>query len=93
VTVRQTKAGERLIVHLFNDINTTSGHGHPAEEVPLREEVIPISDIRVTFNGYGIDQVHLQPGETALEMRKTEDKVEVTVPRLMVHAMVVAELK
>ena len=39
VTVRQKKDGERLIVHLFNDVNTTAGHGLPAEEVPLREEV------------------------------------------------------
>ena len=37
------------IVHLFNDVNTTAGHGHPAEEVPLREEVMPIHDITVTF--------------------------------------------
>jgi hypothetical protein len=93
VTVRQSKAGERLIVHLFNDVNTTTGHGHPAEEVPLREEVLPIHDIRVSFHGYSIQRVHLEPGETALEMRKTDDKVEVIVPKLSVHSMVVAELK
>lgn len=92
VTVRQTKAGERLIVHLFNDVNTTAGHGIPAEEVPLREEVLPVHDIRVTFRGYAIKRVHLEPGMSALEMRKAEDKVEVLVPKLDVHAMVVAEL-
>lgn len=93
VTVRQSKAGERLIVHLYNDVNTTTGHGHPAEEVPLREEVLPIHDIRVTFNGYAITRVHLEPGGSALEMKKAENKTDVLVPKLEVHAMVVAELE
>lgn len=47
--MRQTKAGTRLVVHLFNDVNTTGGHALPTDDVPLREEVIPIADIRVTF--------------------------------------------
>jgi hypothetical protein len=93
VTVRQSKAGERLIVHLFNDVNTTTGHGHPAEEVPLREEVLPIHDIQVTFRGYAIKRVHLEPGESALDMKKADGKVGVLVPKLDVHAMVVAELE
>ncbi len=90
--VRQKKDGERLIVYLFNDVNTTAGHGHPAEEVPLREEVLPIHDITVTFHGEGIKRIHLEPDGKQLETKNVKGGIEVTVPKLMVHAMVVAEL-
>jgi type 1 glutamine amidotransferase len=93
VTMRQSKEGERLIVHLFNDVNTTSGHGLPSEEVPLREEVLPIHDIRVTFRDYRISRVHLEPGGSLLEVERAKGKVDVSVPRLDVHTMVVAELE
>ena len=37
--MRQRRDGsERLIVHLYNDINTTAFHALPASDVPLREE-------------------------------------------------------
>jgi len=91
-TVRQKKNGERLIVHLFNDVSTTAGHGHPAEEVPLREETLPVYDITVRFKGYGIKRVHLEPNGVDLEMSREAGVVRVTVPKLDVHAMVVAEL-
>jgi hypothetical protein len=89
---RQKKDGERLIIHLFNDLNTTAGHGHPAEEVPLREEVIPIHDIEVTLKHYNVKRVRLEPDGLNLEVKKTGDTIAVTVPRLKVHAMVVVEL-
>jgi len=93
--MRQTKAGgERLIVHLFNDLNTTAHHAFPNDDVPLREEVIPIRDIQVTFAPhYRIRNVQLQPDSNPLPMRKTAAGVTVTVPRLDVHSMVVAELE
>ena len=40
---------ERLVVHLFSDLNTTAHHALPGDDVPLREEVVPIHDIQVTF--------------------------------------------
>jgi hypothetical protein len=92
VTVRQKKDGERLVIHLYNDVNTTAGHGHPAEEVPLREEVIPIHDIGITLNGYGVKSVRLEPEGKELEAKRAGDAVSVTVPKLQVHAMVVVEL-
>jgi hypothetical protein len=93
--MRQAKDGaERLIVHLFNDLNTTAFHALPNDDVPLREEVVPIHDIRVTFGpGYRLGRVHLEPEGRDLEVRKTADGVSVTVPRLEVHAMVVSELE
>jgi hypothetical protein len=93
VTMRQKKNGQRLIVHLFNDVNTAAGHGHPAEEVPLREETLPIHDIAVRFRGYAIERVHLEPGCTELKPVRDGDVVRITVPRLVIHAMVVAELR
>jgi hypothetical protein len=93
--MRQSKGGmERLIVHLFSDLNTTAHHALPADDVPLREEVVPIHDIRVAFGPrYRIRRVHLEPGDRNLEMSKMAEGTGVTVPRLDVHAMVVAELE
>lgn len=93
-TLRQSKGGERLVVHLYNDVNTTAHRALPADDVPLREEVVPIHDIRVGFDArYPIKEVRLQPDGKPLPVRKTPRGVEVTVPRLEVHAMVVAELE
>jgi hypothetical protein len=91
-TVRQKKDGERLMVHLFNDVSTTAGHGHPAEEVPLREETLPIHDIAVRFRGFTIKRVHLEPDGVELKQDRDGDVVRVVIPKLEIHAMVVAEL-
>lgn len=46
--MRQTTTdGERLVVHLFNDLNMPADHALPVDDVPLREESVPIHDIRV----------------------------------------------
>ena len=84
----------RLVVHLFNDINTTGGHALPTDDVPLREEVLPIADIKVTFlPGYRLKTVTLQPEGTKLDVSRTPSGRLVTVPSLKIHAMVVAELE
>lgn len=91
--MRQQKAGQRLVVHLFSDLNTTAHHALPVDDVPLREEVVPIPDIRVTFApGYRVGRIHLEPGARTLTPKRTREGVQVTVPRLEVHSMVVAEL-
>jgi hypothetical protein len=92
VSMRQKRDGERLIVHLYNDVNTTAFHALPNDDVPLREEVIPIHDIRVAFRGYDLGRISLQPGNTELQPREIPGGVEVTVPKLDIHRMVVAEL-
>lgn len=91
--LRQTKAGERLVLHLYNDLNTTAHHALPVDDIPLREEVVPIHDIRVTFApGYRVGKVHLEPEGKPLTVKQTPQGSTVTVPRLDVHTMVVAEL-
>jgi hypothetical protein len=89
-----TQAGaERLIVHLFSDLNTTAHHALPADDVPLREEVVPIHGIRVRFSPvYKLRRVHLEPEGWELEIKTSPDGNSVEVPRLDVHSMVVAEL-
>ncbi len=95
-TVMRQPAGgaEQLVVHLFNDLNTTAAHALPIDDVPLREEVVPIADIRVTFRpDYTIRRVTLQPEGKELEVRRGPEGTTVTVPRLEIHTMVVAELE
>ncbi len=92
--MRQAKDGERLVVHLFSDLNTAAAHALPNDDVPLREEVVPIRDVRVTFRPcYKLRRVHLEPEGVELEPQATTDGVTVTVPWLEVHSMVVAELE
>ena len=77
-------AGERLVVHLFNGLNTTSDHGLPEVDVPLREEAVPIGGIKVRFHQLTLKRVHLEPVTQG-------EWTEVAVPPLAVHALVVAE--
>jgi hypothetical protein len=93
--MRQEKEGRsRLVVHLFNDLNTTGQHALPTDDVPLREEEVPIHGIRVRFGpDYRLGRIHLEPGGKDLEPSRDENGTTVIVPRLDVHAMVVAELE
>ena len=94
-TVRRQRHadGTRLVVHLFNDVNTAGGHALGTDDVPLREETLPVHGIRVTFRaGTRLPQVRLEPGGETLEVHDAEGGPSVTVPRLDVHALVVAEL-
>jgi hypothetical protein len=91
---QSTKSAERLIVQLFSDLTTMAFHALAKDAVPLREEVVPIHDIRITFDkNYGFRRIHLEPEGKELEMRKTAGGTSVIVPRLAVHSMVVGELE
>ncbi len=92
VTMRQQRDGERLVIHLYNDLNTTAFHAKPDEDVPLREEIVPIHDIRITLRGYNIRKAHLEPEGREIEVKGTQESAEILVPRLDVHTMVVVEL-
>jgi hypothetical protein len=92
--MRQSKDGaERLIVHLLNDTNTTAHRALPQDDVPLREEVVPIHNIKITFDPqYTFREIRMEPEGQVLEMTHTENGISVTVPRLDVHTLVVGEL-
>ena len=54
---------------------------------------MPIHDIRITFApGYRFGRVHLEPEGQDLKVEPTPGGPSVVVPRLDIHAMVVAEL-
>nr|CAA9276819.1 GH151 [uncultured Armatimonadetes bacterium] len=89
---QKSDGGERLVVHLYNDLNSSANHAKPDDDVPLREEVVPIHDITLTFDGYNVSRVHLQPEGVELKAKKSGGKTEVTVPKLEIHSMVVVEL-
>ena len=83
----------RLIVHLFNDLNTTAHHALPVDDVPLREETVPIHNITIAIDArYSVSRAVQQPEGLELPLNKTADGLTVTVPRLDIHSMVIMEL-
>jgi hypothetical protein len=93
-TFRQQQDGkERLLIHLYNDVNTTAFHGLPNDDVPLREETLPIHEIAITLRGYDIKSVKQQPEGKELEVKSSGRESKLVVPKLEVHSVIVVELK
>lgn len=86
------KEGKRLVIHLFNGTDTTSNHGLPAVDVPLREEAVPIHGIRVRFEDIAARRFHVEPGGLTPKVRREGKATVVELPPLEVHAILVAEL-
>ena len=90
---QQTGQGSRLVVHLFNDLNTTAHHALPVDDVPLREETVPIHDIEIAIDArYQVSKAVQQPEGLELEINKNDAGSSVTVPKLNIHSMLVLEL-
>jgi hypothetical protein len=85
------EGGKRTIVHLLNEVNTTANRAIPENNPSQREETLPIADIKVTFADSTVKTAFQEPEHRALAIKKTTDGVEVIVPRLLVHSMVVFE--
>lgn len=58
---------------------------------PVREEVIPLHDIKVTCRLPGVRKATLQPENLDLPLTRVPGGVQVTVPKLEMHSMVVFE--
>ena len=86
------REGKRLIVHLFNGIDTTSNHGREDIATPLREESVPVGGIKVVFKGLEVKSLHLEPGGKRLVAVPEGNGVIVEIPPLEIHAILVAEL-
>lgn len=84
-------AARRIVVHLFNGVNTTANHGLPGNEVPLREEVLPIHGITVRFSGSAPERFRCQPGDRAVTAQRTAEGITVTLPPLEIHTLLVGE--
>jgi hypothetical protein len=92
----QNDAG-RWVVHLLNDMSSLGriSPGFSLTEyvsvMPIREEVIPLHDIVVTFQDPSIHRAHLEPEGKDLPLQRHSGLTSVTVPVLDLHSMVVAE--
>lgn len=89
--VQDSPRGKQVLVHLFNNLNTTGNHARPEEDVPLREEAVPIRDIRVNLNNAPGGRITWQPEGRELKRQKDSRGEFVTVDKLDVHGIVVIE--
>lgn len=90
--LQATETGDRLLVHFFNNVNTSADRGLPVNEVPLREETIPIHGIRIRIDDPAWNRFRLQPEDQPLEPEFDADgRRWISVPRLNLHTILVAE--
>lgn len=85
------RQGPRTIVHLWNGLNTTSGHGLPEVESPLREETVPVHGIELRLRGVPFKTARAEPEGIALEPRTQDGATVLTLPPLAVHSAIVLE--
>ncbi len=83
--------GRRKIVHLLNEVNTSANRAIPENNPSQREETLPISDITLLLTESHIASAFEEPGHRPLPLKNTDKGVEVTLPRLNVHSMIVFE--
>jgi hypothetical protein len=81
----------RLILHFFNGVNTTANHGLPATDVPLREEVVAIHGIEVSFHRDSPKTFHVEPGGMVVESRLEGASRVVRLPPLETHFILVGD--
>jgi hypothetical protein len=85
--------GTRRVIHLLNDISSLGRVSLPSEAFPIRDEVIPIGGIHVRISG-PVTRVHLEPEGRNLKVRKLSDGgLDVALPPLELHSMVVVETR
>lgn len=89
--VQKDGPSRRLVLHLFNGLNTTANHGLPSADVPLREETVPIHGITVRFRKDAPKSFHFEPGGREVKVRREGEATAVEVPPLEVHGMLVGE--
>lgn len=83
--------GQRVLVHLLNESNTTANRALPENNPSQREETLPIHDIRVFVADPAVQSAFQEPQHLALPLTQLDDGVQVTIPRLDVHSIVVFE--
>lgn len=93
-TFREIPNKKQLIVHLYNNVNTAAGHALPSDDVPLREETVPVFGVKIGFSKeLGVRRVLLQPSGETLAVQDMGDRVQVLIPRLELHQLVEAVLE
>ena len=87
----EQEGGRRQVVHLLNELNTSADRALPENNSSMREEIVPIAGIRVRFADMTLSRARLEPEHLDLPVRRSEAGLEVTVPQLGLHSLVVAE--
>lgn len=90
---RPADSPRQVLIHLFNNLNTSGGHGKPDVDVPLREESIPIAGIRVELERARGLRCRLFPGGETLQLHRGESSAYVELPPLEMHALVLVEIE
>jgi hypothetical protein len=88
---RAEDGSTQTVIHFLNNVHTTAGHGHPAQDVPLREESIPIAGMRVTFRSEAPARFHVEPGGVTPRVTRNGDITTVELPPLDIHFLLVGE--
>jgi hypothetical protein len=89
---RKGPEGTYWVVHLLNGLNTAANHGLPASEVPLREEAVPISGIRVRFLEAAPTACVLEPGAVDLAIAREGRGGTVELPPVALHVLLAARM-
>jgi len=88
----EQNGGKKQIVHLLNELNTSADRALPESNSSMREEVVPIQGIKVLFKTNKISKARQEPEHLDLTIKEVDGGLEVVVPRLSLHSMVVAEV-
>jgi hypothetical protein len=83
--------GTRRIVHLLNEVNTSANRAIPENNPSQREEILPVFDIKIRISNANVATAFQEPGHRVLELKKSGGAIEVAVPRVDVHSMIVLE--
>ena len=54
---------------------------------------MPVHGVKIAIKGYDIKRIHIEPGANKAKSRKMDEGVEVTLPQVDLHSMIVAELR
>lgn len=84
---------KRLIVHLWNGLNTTSDHGLQDVETPLREEAVAVAGIEVRVRHRTIKRAHLEPEGIELVPTPSNEELLYNLPPIAIHSALVLELE
>lgn len=90
-TTQAVPGGERRIIHLLNECSSFGRASLPQGALPLREEIVPVSGVKVEA-APPVASAWLEPQHEPLPSTVSPDgRIRVTVPELGLHAMVVLQ--
>jgi hypothetical protein len=92
-TFFEQSAGDRkrLVVHFFNDLNTSANHGAPTSEVPLREETVPVGGIEVRLARAAWTKFCIEPGNRSLKAVWNDGQATIVIPPVDRHLLLIGE--